>query len=67
MDAHAILITTTVDSEAAVLLATRLVERRQVACVQQIDIRSHYLARIGTTPVVKSRDYPRQRLEVHGR
>lgn len=43
MDARATLIMTTVDSEeAAALLATRLIERRQAACVQQVDIRSRY-------------------------
>lgn len=43
MDAKATVIMTTIDSaEAAALLATALVERREAACVQQIDIRSRY-------------------------
>jgi periplasmic divalent cation tolerance protein len=43
MDAKAILIMTTVDSEAlAATLATKLLELRQAACVQQVDIRSRY-------------------------
>ena len=43
MDAKATLIMTTVDSEeAAARLATALVERREAACVQQVDIRSRY-------------------------
>ena len=43
MDTKAILIMTTVDSEdAAAHLATKLVERREAACVQQVDIRSRY-------------------------
>lgn len=43
MDAQAVLIMTTVDDErAAAALATKLVERREAACVQQVDIRSRY-------------------------
>jgi periplasmic divalent cation tolerance protein len=43
MDAKAIVIMTTVDSEeAAARLATVLIERREAACVQQIEIRSRY-------------------------
>jgi periplasmic divalent cation tolerance protein len=43
MDGKATLIMTTVDSEdAAARLATTLVQRRQAACVQQVDIRSRY-------------------------
>ncbi len=43
MDAKATLIMTTVDSqEAAAGLATTLIERREAACVQQVDIRSRY-------------------------
>lgn len=43
MEVKAVVIMTTVDSEeAAARLATALVERRQAACVQQVDIRSRY-------------------------
>lgn len=43
MDAKAMLIMTTVDGDdAAARLATRLIEQRQAACVQQVDIRSSY-------------------------
>lgn len=43
MDVQATMIMTTVDSEdAAARLATKLVERREAACVQQIGIRSRY-------------------------
>jgi periplasmic divalent cation tolerance protein len=43
MNTEATLIMTTVDSEdAAARLATKLVERREAACVQQVDIRSRY-------------------------
>lgn len=43
MESKATLIMTTVDSgEAAALIASRLVERREAACVQQIDICSRY-------------------------
>ncbi len=41
MEAKAVMIMTTVDGEdAAARLATTLVERREAACVQQLDIRS---------------------------
>ena len=43
MNTRATLIMTTVDSEdAAARLAATLVQRREAACVQQVDIRSHY-------------------------
>ncbi len=43
MDAQAMLIMTTVDGDAAAArLATRLIEQRQAACVQQVEIRSRY-------------------------
>ena len=43
MTTKAILIMTTVDSEdAAARVASALVERREAACVQQVDIRSRY-------------------------
>ena len=43
MHAKAALIMTTVDSEdAAARLARTLLERREAACVQQVDIRSRY-------------------------
>ena len=43
MNSKATLIMTTVGSEdAAARLATALVQRREAACVQQVDIRSRY-------------------------
>lgn len=43
MDAQATLIMTTVANEqAAAALATKLIERREAACVQQVDVRSRY-------------------------
>jgi periplasmic divalent cation tolerance protein len=43
MNTRATLIMTTVDSaDAAARLATTLVQRHEAACVQQVDIRSHY-------------------------
>lgn len=43
MDSKATLIMTAVNSEdAAARLATALVQRREAACVQQVDIRSRY-------------------------
>lgn len=42
-DAQAMLIITTVDGDdAAARLATRLIEQRQAACVQQVEIKSRY-------------------------
>ena len=43
MKTKAILIMTTIDNDdAAARIATELVERREAACVQQVDIRSRY-------------------------